>query len=330
MQKYSIFLTLLFVLAACKNNSYTKLESKQTSEVRQGGQIGKPHPGKLILEQECYICHNPKASQESMIAPPMIAVKMHYIGENTSKRQFTEDLIKWVNDPEQKSKMPEYLIEFGSMPYIPYPDDAIAQIAEYIYDYDIEQPDWYDEAINEGGAKGMVINRNIISKEIQNKNSKIGMAHVTAAKTALQKNLLKAISEKGTIGAIEFCNIKALALTDSISVMNNTVIKRVSDKPRNPKNTANEEELGYISYFKKLVAAGKEPKPIIKRENNEVDFYYPITTNTMCLQCHGKPTEQVTPETLTILKNLYPKDEAVGYNVNEVRGIWSLKFDTED
>ena len=330
MQKYSIFLSLLFVLAACKNNSYTKLDSKQSSAVGEGSQTGKSHPGKLILEQECYICHNPKVSQESMIAPPMIAVKMYYIGENTTQEQFTEDLIKWVNDPEQESKMPEYLIEFGSMPYIPYPDDAIAQIAEYIYDYDIERPKWYDDAIKEGGAKGIVINRNIISKEIQNKNANIGMAHATVAKTALEKNLVRVISEKGTIGAIEFCNIKALALTDSISLMNNAVIKRVSDKPRNPKNTANEEELGYIAYFKKLIASGKEPKPIVKRENGEVDFYYPITTNTMCLQCHGKPTEQVTPETLTILKNLYPADQAVGYDANEVRGMWSLKFNSED
>ena len=96
------------------------------------------HPGKRIMEAECYICHNPKASPESMIAPPMILIKNHYIGDNMSKEEFTEDLIKWVNDPETESKIPNALLEFGNMPYIPYPDDAIAQIAEYIYDYDIE------------------------------------------------------------------------------------------------------------------------------------------------------------------------------------------------
>ncbi len=330
MQKFSIFLAFLFILASCKNNPSTKLDSLESSAIAQRSQTNKQHPGKRILEQECYLCHNPKASRESMIAPPMEAVKMYYIGENTTKEQFTEDLIKWVNDPEAVSKIPDAQFEFGSMPYIPYPDDAIAQIAEYIYDYDIERPKWYDEALKEGDGKGILINRDIISKEILNKNANIGMAHAMVAKTALGKHLVKAISEKGTIGAIEFCKTNASSITDSVSVMNNVIIKRVSDKPRNPENIANDEELGYITYFQKLVAAGREPKPIVLREDGEVDFYYPITTNAMCLQCHGKPTEQVTPKTLTTLKNLYPSDQAVGYDVNEVRGIWSLKFDSED
>ena len=30
-------------------------------------------------------------------------------------------------------------------------------------------------------------------------------------------------------------------------------------------------------------------------ENGQVRFYFPITTNTMCLQCHGKPEEQIQP-----------------------------------
>lgn len=328
MQNYSIFLVLLLILVGCKNNSKNKPDSKQNSGVVESGQTDRPHSGKRILEQECYICHNPKASQESMIAPPMIAVKGYYIGDSTTKEQFTKDLIKWVNDPEQETKIPNALLEFGIMPYIPYPDEAIAQIAEYIYDYDIERPKWYDEALKEGDGKGIVMNRDKISKEIQNQNANIGMAHAIAAKTALGKNLMKAISEKGTIGAIEFCNTKALALTDSISVMNKVVIERISDKPRNPQNSADEEQLGYITYFKKLVASGKKPKPIVIRENDEVDFYYPITTNTMCLQCHGIPNEQITPETLSTVKSLYPKDKALGYGANEVRGMWSINFDT--
>ncbi len=329
--KKSIILVVAALLSLnCNHTPKTRIVPLNDNAVTEEIQPQKTHPGKLVMEQECYICHNPKDSQESMIAPPMIAVKSYYIGENTTKEQFTEDLIKWVNDPEQESKMPDAIFEFGSMPYIPYPDDAIAQIAEYIYDYDIQRPDWYDEALREGDGKGIMLNRSIISKEIQKKNADIGMAHAMAAKTALGKKLMKAISEEGTIGAIEFCNTKALALTDSISVMNNAIIKRISDKPRNPMNTANEEELGYITYFKKLIASGKEPKPIVKRENGEVDFYYPITTNTMCLQCHGKPNAQVLPETLSTLKSLYPNDKAIGYGENEVRGLWSINFDTDN
>ena len=107
-------------------------------------------------------------------------------------------------------------------------------------------------------------------------------------KATLGKNLIKTINEKGTIAALEFCNIKAMKLTDSMSVMKNAIIKRVSDKPRNPKNKANQDEIGYINYFKKMVVSDGDVQPIVLSKDGEVNFYYPITTNTMCLQCHGK------------------------------------------
>lgn len=336
--KQITLLAVIFLVLGCKENSKTVPIEKSTDKVAQKVQ---DHPGKKILETECYICHTPKASEESMIAPPMIAVKKHYIGENTTKEEFTEALMRWVNDPETESKMPLAYKRFGPMPYIPYPDDAIAQIAEYIYDHEIEKPDWFDahHANRQTGFQeqhGNGDEQRMAKEDMRSGETKkdkdyadIGMRYALAAQAALGKNLMKAIQEKGTVGALEFCNLKALPLTDSISVMNNAIIKRVSDKPRNPDNSASEEELGYITYFKKITAAGKQAKPIVKTESGEVDFYYPISTNSMCLQCHGKPNQQILPETLGALKNLYPTDQATGYDINEVRGIWAINFDVE-
>lgn len=324
--KYTALLLSILLLGSCKDTKISEFGSTDTTVKKELAKTVQAHPGKKIMETECYICHDPKASQESMIAPPLAAVKSYYIGKNTTKEQFTEDLIQWVNDPETESKIPDALLEFGSMPYIPYPDDAIAQIAEYMYENDIERPNWYDKAVQENGS-GQWMNRNIVSKEIQENSAQKGMAYAKATQKALGMNLIKAIGENGTLGAIEFCSTKALPLTDSMSVMNNAIIKRVTDKPRNPKNAANREELGYITYYKKLIASGKEPKPIVKREQGEVDFYFPITTNAMCLQCHGKPNEQVTPETFAMLKSLYPSDQALGYGADEVRGVWVVNFD---
>jgi hypothetical protein len=45
----------------------------------------------------------------------------------------------------------------------------------------------------------------------------------------------------------------------------------------------------------------------------------------MCLQCHGK-SEQIKPEVRAKTLQLYPKDLAIGYSENEVRGIWSITF----
>ncbi|NCP85403.1 MAG: DUF3365 domain-containing protein, partial [Bacteroidetes bacterium] len=94
---------------------------------------------------------------------------------------------------------------------------------------------------------------------------------------------------------------------------------------RNPKNKANSEELKYINLYKSQLAVNQEVKPTVIEKQDNIQFYYPITTNTMCLQCHGKETN-ITPEVRTKLLKLYPNDLAYGYSENEVRGIWSIEF----
>ena len=51
------------------------------------------HPGKKLMETNCYICHNPVTSHDNRLAPPMIAVKKHYKNENTTKKEFIDDFI---------------------------------------------------------------------------------------------------------------------------------------------------------------------------------------------------------------------------------------------
>ncbi len=70
-------------------------------------------------------------------------------------------------------------------------------------------------------------------------------------------------------------------------------IKRVSDKPRNSKNKAKSLEEGYINIFKEEIKSNKESEPIVVESAENVNFYYPIKTNSMCLQCHGKPTSDI-------------------------------------
>lgn len=336
--KQLLFLLSLITVFSCKETPKSSVEEITATTAIEYSEMN--HEGKKILETECYTCHNPKAPQESMIAPPMIAIKMHYIDEKITKQEFTQDLIKWINDPEAVTKMPGAQRKFGKMPYMPYPDDVVAKIADYLYDNEIEKPSWFDAHYKnehgkgmgkgKGKGKGMGRGKRKAAEAPQDVNAKIGMQYALAAKGALGKNLMKALQEKGTVGALEFCNVKALPLTDSIAQLKNAMIKRVSDKPRNQGNLANAEELGYISYFKGIIAAGTEPKPILKEEDDTVHFYFPITTNAMCLQCHGSPNEEVQPVTMAKLLDLYPSDKALGYNTNEVRGIWAISFDNKN
>jgi hypothetical protein len=157
----------------------------------------------------------------------------------------------------------------------------------------------------------------------------IGMEYAKGTQAVLAGNLKKAIAEKGTAEALKFCSTEALPLTDSMAMVYGAKIRRVTDKPRNPANLANEEELTYIEDFKRALASGEQLDPIIKTKSGMVDFYYPIITNALCLQCHGKPNKEIQPYVLTALSDLYLQDKAFGYEVDQVRGIWSISYNEE-
>lgn len=155
-----------------------------------------------------------------------------------------------------------------------------------------------------------------------------GKQFAIQTKSSLANYLITAISEKGTEGAVEFCNTKAIPITDSMSLVLDAKIKRVSDKPRNPENAADNNELDYINKWKAAKLNGEEQPPIVTEMNGKMVGYYPIITNQMCMQCHGKPNEDISMATLKKIKKLYPNDQAVGYGENEIRGIFVIEMNT--
>ena len=338
MKTITILLALT-LFSACNTqnkNSYASIsENIDTFKVAD-----IEHPGKQLMENNCYVCHNPKTSQEAAIAPPMIAIKKHYINANTSKEEFVNSMILWTKKPsEDKTKMPGAIARFGLMPYQFYPEETISQIADYMYDNEIAEPDWFAEHFNQmkGRKKGMQHKKgkrmrqgqNKTAQKKQNSPQERGMQMAMATKAELGKNLMGQIQKNGTTAALQFCNLQAYPLTDSIANLNQASIKRVTDKPRNSKNQANKIELQHIKTFKKQVTSGMKVNPIVTKTGSKVAFYYPITTNTMCLQCHGTPNKEVNSTTLSILKDLYPTDKATGYSENQVRGMWSIHFNEE-
>jgi hypothetical protein len=156
---------------------------------------------------------------------------------------------------------------------------------------------------------------------------KVGKGLAMQTKANLGKNLAMAISEKGPDGAVEFCNTKAIAITDSMSIVLDANIKRVSDQPRNGNNKANDGELAYIESWKEAKANGEEKTPQITEVNGRMVGYYPIVTNQMCLQCHGTPEKEVNTKTLSTIKKLYPADKALGYSESEIRGLFVVEMD---
>ncbi|MBL86874.1 MAG: cytochrome c family protein [Winogradskyella sp.] len=330
--RYILILFISVFILSCNNS-----KNKDLSAFEKNMQANN-HPGKKLMETNCYVCHSPTASHDDRIGPPMIAIKKHYIEDETSKEQFIEDIQAWIKNPnEADAKMRGAVRRFGVMPKQAFPEETIEKIADYMFDFDIDQPEWFEDHFNEekgkhnGNGQGKGMGKGKHQQQAQTNYEDLpygerGLKYALTTKAVLGKNLMGTIQKKGTLEALEFCNVKAYPLTDSMAVVHNASIKRVSDKPRNQKNKANSEELEYIKTFKTLVASEKEISPIVKETEDDVHVYYPIVTNTMCLQCHGKPETNIKTNVLKTLTLLYPEDKAKGYSENQVRGIWNVSF----
>jgi len=149
----TLVLTIIILILATLFFSYIKLkpEYKDIAIIEKN-----EHPGKKLMETNCYVCHNPVTTHDNRLAPPMIAVKKHYKNENTTKKEFIRDFKNWIKAPsEELSKMPGAIRKFGIMPFAPYSEEDVEQIADYIFDYDIEQPEWFEEHHKQEQKKGM-------------------------------------------------------------------------------------------------------------------------------------------------------------------------------
>lgn len=322
--KYSFLLLVLLVVASCQ-------KEKNIQSIPIDNSIGEfinIHEGKKLMETHCYLCHSPNAAEnEGRIAPPMVAIKARYIDkEGYNKEEFITAMNSFVANPtEDKALMYGALKKHGLMPKQAFPEGSIEKIADFMFDYQIEEPKWFKAHWESHGNENWTQSgKKYLEEKTKKTYADIGLEYALGTKKILGKNLMETIQKKGNLEALSFCNIQAIPLTDSMSTKFNASIKRVSDKNRNPNNKANTEELKYIAQFKKELVAKKEIKPVVIEKENKVQFYYPIETNTMCLQCHGK---QIKPEVSKQIMKLYPKDLAIGYSENEVRGIWSITFD---
>ncbi len=150
-----------------------------------------------------------------------------------------------------------------------------------------------------------------------------------ATQGQLGKNLIGALQRSGLEGAISFCNTRALQITDSMAQVQKARIQRVSDKPRNPVNMANEDEVSLINKYKQALVDGSQLEPAVHHREGQKTFYFPIMTNAMCLQCHGIPDQELLPATLSKIKTFYPDDQAIGYQANQVRGLWKVQLAQE-
>jgi hypothetical protein len=161
------------------------------------------------------------------------------------------------------------------------------------------------------------------------------------------------------------CPELAAEIASDFSRLTGSLVRRVSNRTRNARNTPDDWQAKQLEEFEKMAAQGKDRTPFaIKKPcpvdedpcpddlqeylntmefeatafTNEEDIEYfnymrsitvPPLTMLPCLKCHGsieEPDGEVTPDVLEAIEGLYPYDMALGYKAGNIRGAWTIKI----
>ena len=145
--------------------------------------------------------------------------------------------------------------------------------------------------------------------------------------TLLTSTLTNYIASSGIPKAAQYCSYMAVPLVDTLAVKSGVHVRRTSDKLRSSKNAPTQREAEILAQFAQQKAGGKEIKPIVEAIDAEtVAYYQPILVKPLCLDCHGTLGETLTEENYSFIKYLYPNDQAIGYALDDLRGIWSIEI----
>ena len=163
MKNYtSILFIIVFaiLLVSCNNTKVSNYSNQTDAESKITTYTASNHPGKKLMENKCYVCHNPSTNHDSRIAPPMVAIKSHYLNDETTKQEFINSVWNFVKQPSKdKTKMKGAVKRFGVMPYQSFSEEEIKQISDYIYDFKIDEPQWFKAHIEEE-SNGKMKHRN--------------------------------------------------------------------------------------------------------------------------------------------------------------------------
>ncbi len=158
--------------------------------------------------------------------------------------------------------------------------------------------------------------------EMLKKGAEISEKLVKAITTKLNMEIQK----NGLPGAINYCSLEAIPITDSISKMEQVEISRVSHKYRNPLNAANAREIEMIDEYISRHGKGELLTAQVVSEDGRLIYYSPIVLGSpMCLSCHGE-TEKIAIGVRDVLNEKYPDDKAVNFKFNEIRGMFKIVF----
>jgi hypothetical protein len=157
MKRYIIYLFLVIgLMFSCDENTKVITQSDPGISAKQ---LNKESDGYQLLKTQCYICHSvTSASHDEIIAPPMAVVKMRYSRTYRTKESFVEAISTWAIDPKLENALMRGAVKkFSVMPKQIFKKEDLEKIALYMYENEMEVPEWFAEHEKEmhGNSGGM-------------------------------------------------------------------------------------------------------------------------------------------------------------------------------
>ncbi len=106
--------------------------------------------GEALFNTNCAACHGAAGGMDTgkRLAPPVIAIKKHYIGTYSDKDSFVDAIVNWVEQPEESQSMMRGAIKkFKIMPKLNVPAEDVEKIAAYIFQGELNKPEGFDEHV---------------------------------------------------------------------------------------------------------------------------------------------------------------------------------------
>ncbi|MEM7400293.1 MAG: DUF3365 domain-containing protein [Pseudomonadota bacterium] len=143
----------------------------------------------------------------------------------------------------------------------------------------------------------------------------------------LKSALVRAMKAGGPETAIAVCNVAAPEIAKRNTDSSGWSLGRTALKLRNPANAPDDWERSVLLQFEDKIAQGADVAALEHYETTTKDgkplFRYmkAIPTQGPCLTCHGS---NVSPSAKAKISELYPKDQATGFALGELRGAFTI------
>ena len=158
-----------------------------------------------------------------------------------------------------------------------------------------------------------------LSPEARERALARGAATLKPFKMELKSALELGLAE-GPDAAIEVCQLRAPRIAAESS-SSSVRVGRTSHKLRNPANAP-------AGWMKPLLAdyladAEARAPRAVALEGGRVGYVEPILVQSLCVTCHG---EELAVPVRNRLRELYPEDQATGFRVGDLRGLFWVEF----